>query len=101
MTWVILAYILLSERVATLNHLYHIIAVISLDGFLMVMWLATFAATAARRSGFIYNVSVNSCYNNGQSVNSNHCSYSKRGVVLFKKGQDMMSAAAGLGALVW
>lgn len=101
------AYLIITEKNKSLQHLYHIIAVMCLEAFMLILWLATFAATAARRAGFVYNVSVDDCYNDGSTVNSSHCSYLKRSilfrraVVLFKAGQGLMSGAAGLGALVW
>jgi hypothetical protein len=71
---------------------------------MMILWLATFAATAAKRATFVYNVNVNSCYNDGSLINSTTCakrSLVTRATLLFKSGQAMMSANAGLGALVW
>lgn len=100
-----IAYIVVTEKVPSAHSLYHVIAVIVLDAFMFVMWLATFAATAARRAQFIYDVDVNHCYNDGSLTNSNFCyrkrEIEKRAILLFKTGQDMMAAMAGLGALVW
>lgn len=71
-----------------------------------ILWLATFAATAARRAKFVEQVNVSGCFNDGSMVSSNHCfvdkrSIDKRAVLLFKLGQDLMAAIAGLGALLW
>ncbi|CAI6090464.1 hypothetical protein V2G26_005989 [Clonostachys chloroleuca] len=103
-TWIVVAYNILSEKLPALHKIYNVIAVIALDGFMMILWLATFAATAAKRASFIYNVNVNSCYNDGSLINSTTCakrSLVTRATLLFKSGQAMMSANAGLGALVW
>jgi hypothetical protein len=99
-TWIISLYAILTEKVPTLNEFYHIVAVIVLDGVMMILWLATFAAVAAKRAKFVFNVSVDGCFDNGSLFNSKTC-FKKRDVILFKSGGDMLSAIAGLGALVW
>jgi hypothetical protein len=71
-----------------------------LDGFMVILWLATFAAVAAKRAQFVVDVSVSNCYDDGSLLDSKTC-FKKRAVILFKSGQAMMSAEAGLGALVW
>ncbi|KEY74009.1 hypothetical protein S7711_02603 [Stachybotrys chartarum IBT 7711] len=102
LTWVIVAYALLTEMVAILHQGYHIFAVLALDGFMMILWLATFAAVAANRAQFRYSVSVSQCYDDGGLIDAVTC-FRKRqeNVILFESGQDMYSAVAGLGALVW
>lgn len=104
-TWIVVLYAILTERLPTLYHLYHVVAIIVLDGVLMILWLATFAAVAARRAQFVFNVSVQGCFNDGSVFNSETCykkrDIGKRNVILFKRGGDMLSAIAGLGALVW
>lgn len=90
----------MTEKAAICRPAYHVVAVPALDAFLVVLWLATFAAVAARRARFIFDVTVGGCYSNGDLFNSQSCLF-KRGVVLFKRGGDMMSAASGIGALVW
>ncbi|KAL7939779.1 G-protein coupled receptor protein [Trichoderma chlorosporum] len=99
-TWLTTLYAILSERLPTLHHIYHVVAVIVLDGVMMVLWLSTFAAVAARRASFVFHVQVNGCVNDGSLFNSETC-FKKRDVILFKSGGDMLSAIAGLGALVW
>ncbi|KAL6863865.1 G-protein coupled receptor protein [Trichoderma novae-zelandiae] len=99
-TWIVTLYAILSERIWTLHHIYHVVAVIVLDGVMMILWLATFAAVAARRAQFIFNVSVSQCFDDGSLFNSKTC-LKKRDVILFKSGGDMLAAIAGLGALVW
>ncbi|KAL2211391.1 hypothetical protein CC79DRAFT_1363695 [Sarocladium strictum] len=99
-TWVIVIYILVTEKVRSCHQAYHIIAVMVLDGFMVILWLATFAAVAAKRAQFVVDVSVSNCYDDGSLLDSKTC-FKKRAVILFKSGQAMMSAEAGLGALVW
>ncbi|PHH86970.1 hypothetical protein CDD83_9473 [Cordyceps sp. RAO-2017] len=100
-TWLIVAYVVITEKMAACRVAYHIIAVLVLDGLLVVLWLATFAAVAARRAQFVFDVTVDGCYSNGGLFNSKSCSLTKRAVILFKRGGDMMSSIAGLGALLW
>jgi hypothetical protein len=94
-------YAILTERLPTLHQLYHVVAVIVLDGVMMILWLATFAAVAAKRAKFVFNVSVNGCFNDGSILNSETCFTKRSNVILFKSGGDMLAAIAGLGALVW
>lgn len=93
-------YAILSEKLPALHHAYHVVAVIVLDGVMMILWLATFAAVAAKRAKFVFNVRVDGCFDDGSLFNSKTC-FKKRDVILFKSGGDMLSAIAGLGALVW
>ena len=99
-TWIIVPYVFFTEKMSGLHSLYHIIAVLVLEGWMVIMWLACFASVAARRATFVVPTSVDDCYSDGSLIGSNHC-FRKRGVVLFKGGQAGMSAAAGLGALNW
>ncbi|RFU73627.1 g- coupled receptor [Trichoderma arundinaceum] len=100
-TWVVSLYAILTEKLPTLNNLYHVIAVVVLDGVMMILWLATFAAVAARRAKFVFNVTVDGCYDDGSLFNSKTCFKKRSNVILFKSGGDMLAAIAGLGALVW
>ena len=104
-SWLSVNYIVFTERVRALQHLYNIIAVLVLDGFMVILWLATWAAVAAKRAKFVHDVEVSGCYDNGELIDSKTCykkrELLKRSVVLFKRGQDQMAAIAGLGALIW
>ncbi|KAG5993716.1 hypothetical protein E4U52_001739 [Claviceps spartinae] len=104
LTWIIVLYFLLTEKISSWQNAYHVIAVLALEAFLVVLWLATFAAAAARRASFKVQANMSYCYDDGSYINSLYC-FRKRalekGAVLFKSGQDMFSAIAGLGALVW
>ncbi|ODA79214.1 hypothetical protein RJ55_04807 [Drechmeria coniospora] len=106
LTWIVVGYGIVTEKVVPWNVAYHVLAVLVLDGFMLVMWLATWAAVAAKRAQFKFPTQVQSCFDNGSIFGSMSCAR-KRGLellkrdMLFKGGQNMMSAAAGLGALVW
>ena len=80
-----------------LRSAYHLVAVLVLDGLLIIFWLATFADVAATRAEFDNYISVHDCQDTSDGV---QC-LSKRFVVLFASGLAMMSAIAGLGALLW
>jgi hypothetical protein len=71
---------------------------------MMVLWLAAWAATAARRAKYVIPVNAYGCYDDGSLTDSKTCSIFKRdgeNVILFKSGLAMLAAVAGLGALVW
>ena len=92
-------YIVVAERIV--HQAYNIIAVIVLDALFVVFWLSTWAACAALRASFVFSINVDDCYNDGSTVNSNHC-FTKRDIpILFRSGAAMLSAIAGLGALTW
>lgn len=90
----------MAEKIASLHKFYNVVAVLVLDGFLLFMWLATFAAAAAKRARYVYDVDVSSCYDDGSLISSKTC-VRKRDVILFKSGLAMFAAVAGVGALVW
>jgi hypothetical protein len=100
----VLFYTIFTEKIPSWQAAYHVLAVTVLEAFLVIMWLATFAAVAARRAMFTFSVNVSGCVDDGSAVNSKTC-FTKRDLerraILFKSGGDMMSAIAGLGALVW
>ncbi|KJK85092.1 hypothetical protein H633G_11075 [Metarhizium anisopliae BRIP 53284] len=48
LTWCILFYAVFTEKIPAWRTAYHVLAVTVLDGFLVVMWLATFAALERR-----------------------------------------------------
>ncbi|KAG6254198.1 hypothetical protein E4U23_006678 [Claviceps purpurea] len=104
LTWIIVFYFLLTEKISSWQKAYHVVAVLALEAFLVVLWLATFAAAAARRASFKVQASTSYCYDDGSYINSLTCFWKRaleKRAVLFKSGQDMFSAIAGLGALVW
>lgn len=62
------------------------------------MWLAAFADVAATRSDFVYPTEAK-CTSDGADINSGECVVVKRGAFMSYGALDMMSTAAGLGAL--
>jgi hypothetical protein len=105
MTWGVVAYTLLSEKLSAARSLYNIWAVLSLDLLMTIFWLSSMGANAAQRASFVYSVNVDYCWNDGSTVNSNHCVVSKRDLqkraaVAGPVALAVMSAIAGLSALV-
>ncbi|OLN85398.1 hypothetical protein CCHL11_08029 [Colletotrichum chlorophyti] len=97
-TWIIVLYTVLSEKLPSLRKLYHIYAVLALDLFLVILWLATMGANASRRA--LFTVSVNaSCSSDGSAVNSGRCTIFKRYIVMSRGALAMFAAVAGLSAL--
>ncbi|KAG6002447.1 hypothetical protein E4U21_003090 [Claviceps maximensis] len=104
-TWIIIFYAITTEKITAWHQAYHVVAVLSLEAFLVILWLATFAAAAARRATFSVPANLTYCFDDGSLVSSKTC-LRKRALLekrayLFKSGQAMFSAIAGLGALVW
>lgn len=93
-TWIIVAYDIVTVRVPSMSQFYHIIAVLALDGFLIILWLATWARSAdiASHTRVLDNV-----YGDGI--------YFKRDLqkryMTWKTWNSIIAAIAGLGALIW
>ncbi|KAM0338000.1 hypothetical protein ACHAPU_011463 [Fusarium lateritium] len=103
-SWVVIIYAVITEKIPSLRSAYHIIAVLCLDGLMVILWLAAWAYTASQRAGYVVPVSVGGCYDDGSLADSKSCNIFKRvdeNVILFKTGLAMLAAVAGLGALVW
>lgn len=71
---------------------------LALDGFLIVLWLASLGANAAFRAAFVNPVNTE-CYNDGSAINSNHCVVYKRGYVAGPTGLAVLAGVAGLSAV--
>jgi hypothetical protein len=105
-TWIVVSYGLISEKVKSANGGYNIWAILSLDLFMAIFWLASLGANAALRASFKYDVNVEACFNDGSMINSNTCIVSKRALekraaVAGEVGLALMSAIAGVSALEW
>ncbi|KAK6950535.1 hypothetical protein Daesc_008863 [Daldinia eschscholtzii] len=99
-TWVIAIYALLAEKVRSCRGAYNTWAILTLDGLMIVFWLAAMAATANRRSQFTIPVNA-SCVSDGSTINSGHCTVWKRAAGVASKGAlDILSGIAGICALV-
>ncbi|KZL79024.1 g-protein coupled receptor protein [Colletotrichum incanum] len=97
-TWIIVLYAVLTEKVPSFRSLYHTYAVLALDLFLVILWLATMGASAARRATFVVPVTA-SCSSDGSAINSGRCTILKRYIVMGKGALAMFAAIAGLSAL--
>ncbi|KAF1816771.1 hypothetical protein P152DRAFT_166 [Eremomyces bilateralis CBS 781.70] len=97
-TFVICAYTMITEKLTGFNSSYNIFAVLALNAFMVVFWLASMGAVAARRATFTVPVNA-SCYSTGSSINSGRCDIYKRAIVVTQAGLAMISAIAGLSAL--
>lgn len=94
---IIVLYNFLTSRVTSLHSAYNYWAVIFLDVVGAVLWLATMAAIAARRSTFRYRTTISSCYNNGYGG----VCYKKRDVLVATYPYlNMMSACAVISAIL-
>ncbi|KAI1375816.1 hypothetical protein F4677DRAFT_101657 [Hypoxylon crocopeplum] len=98
-TWIIAVYALLTERVPSCRRAYNTWAVLALDLLMIIFWLAAMAASANRRSKFIVLVTA-SCVSDGSTINSGHCTVWKRAGVATEGALGILSAIAGLSALV-
>lgn len=66
---------------------------------MILFWLSAMGAVAAARGNFKYDV-VASCVSDGSSVNSGHCTISKRVNVASYAALDVMSGVAGISAII-
>ncbi|KAL2018084.1 hypothetical protein VTK56DRAFT_1270 [Thermocarpiscus australiensis] len=104
-TWIVVAYVLASEKVPSANAAHNIWAVLALDFLMALFWLASLGANAALRATFTNPVTA-ACWDDGSAINSNHCIVSKRelekrAAVANSGALAMISAIAGLSALMW
>lgn len=100
LSWVGLAYILLTEKVASLRSAYIVYAVLAVDLFLTIMWLATMGATAHMRAAFKYTANISGCYDDGSLIDSMTCfKLRKRGFVAGPVGLAEMTTVACISAL--
>ncbi|KAK3315804.1 hypothetical protein B0H66DRAFT_271569 [Apodospora peruviana] len=100
-TWIVVGYALITEKVAGARKGYNIWAILSLDLFMAILWLASMGANAALRASFTETVQVTDCFDDGSTVSAHHCTIAKRAAVAGKVGLAVMSAIAGLSALNW
>ncbi|KAK3503662.1 hypothetical protein B0T13DRAFT_508438 [Neurospora crassa] len=103
-TWIICIWSLVSEKVLSARKAYNIWATLSLDFFMIILWLASMGANAANRAKFTVDVNVEGCYDDGSTISAHHCIVSKRelvkrGAVAGETGLAMMSGIAGLSAI--
>ncbi|KAI0460644.1 hypothetical protein F5B21DRAFT_16888 [Xylaria acuta] len=97
-TWIIALYAILTEHSAGCRSGYNTWAVLSLDFFMIVLWLASLGANAAYRASFVVPVDAD-CYDDGSTVNAGHCVIYKRAAVAGPTGRSVISAVAGISAV--
>lgn len=90
-TWIIVAYNIVTVRVPKFNEFYHIIAILALDAFMIIMWLATWAraadvAAALGAASRYYSIFERSLETRALS---------------WTAYKGIYGALAGLGALMW
>ncbi|KAI0115423.1 hypothetical protein F4814DRAFT_321966 [Daldinia grandis] len=98
-TWIIAVYALLAEKVSSCRRAYNTWAILTLDGLMIIFWLAAMGATANRRSKFTVPVNA-SCVSDGSTINSGHCAVWKRAGVATEGALGILSGIAGVCALV-
>ncbi|KAI0115722.1 hypothetical protein GGR51DRAFT_555599 [Nemania sp. FL0031] len=98
-TWIIALYAILTEHSAACRSGYNTWAILSLDFFMMVLWLASLGANAAFRASFVTPVDAE-CYDDGSAVNAGHCVIYKRAAVANATGRSLISAVAGVSAIM-
>jgi hypothetical protein len=97
-TWIIVLYTILSSTVNSCKAGYHYWAVLALEIFMVIFWLASMGALAATRATFIYPTTIDDCVNYG--VGDSYCNKLRRRQYVASDGYlAMMSGAAGLSAL--
>ncbi|TRX92600.1 hypothetical protein FHL15_006527 [Xylaria flabelliformis] len=99
-TWIVALYAILTEHSAGCRSGYNTWAVLSLDFFMMVLWIASLGANAAYRASFVVPVDAD-CYDDGSTINAGHCVISKRDTVAVAgpTGRAVISAVAGISAI--
>ncbi|KAI0200679.1 hypothetical protein F4808DRAFT_148099 [Astrocystis sublimbata] len=97
-TWIIAAYAILTEHSSACRPGYNTWAILSLDFFMIVLWLASLGANAAYRASFVVPVDAD-CYDDGSTVNAGHCVVYKRAAVAGSTGRAVISAVAGISAI--
>ncbi|KAI8948800.1 hypothetical protein F4801DRAFT_439452 [Xylaria longipes] len=97
-TWIIALYVILTEHSAACRSGYNTWAILSLDFFMIVLWLASLGANAAYRASFVVPVDAD-CYDDGSTVNAGHCVIYKREAVAGPTGRAVISAVAGISAI--
>ncbi|KAJ6782959.1 hypothetical protein PWT90_09788 [Aphanocladium album] len=99
-TWLIVAYTVVTEKVAAANAFYTVYAVIILDAYMCIIWLSTWALNAARRAAF----SSLGGDRYGSFCLYGDC-YRKRSIeargMTWKTLYGLLAGIAALGAFVW
>ncbi|KAJ6780614.1 hypothetical protein PWT90_03498 [Aphanocladium album] len=109
LTWLVLLYAVLTEKLHVLRKLHHVVVVMALDSIMLVLWLSTWALTAARRgaidplmkqANMDANKKCDSSYGGNYYGFYDNCA-DKKTARAYKWRGDAAAAVAGLGALEW
>ncbi|KAJ3494504.1 hypothetical protein NLG97_g4040 [Lecanicillium saksenae] len=110
-TWMVLLYTVLTQKLPAFNKLHHIVVVMALDAIMLVLWLSTWALAAARRGAIdplmkeanrSANRNCNSSKNSPDYYYGGYDSCADKKVAgEYKWRGDAAAAVAGLGALEW
>ncbi|OAA64034.1 hypothetical protein ISF_04743 [Cordyceps fumosorosea ARSEF 2679] len=106
LTWVAVAYILVTEKVGAANIAYSIFAVIALDIFMVILWLATWALNAARRAQLGTIGGIGRGGGGGQFCYNGVCyDYRKRSIerryTSYNTLSGLLAGVAAIGAFIW
>jgi len=107
-TWIVVGYTLATEKASSARGAYNIWAVMALDLFMAILWLASLGANAALRAAFNAKVRVGGCYSTGSAFDSHYCDVYRRlarrgneGALASDTGLVLIATIAGLSALQW
>ncbi|XWW93375.1 hypothetical protein V2A60_001308 [Cordyceps javanica] len=107
-TWVIVAYIVATEKVPAINAFYTIYAVIVLDAYMCIIWLSAWALNAARRAalGNIGGGRISNGNGHGQFCYDGICyNYRKRSIerraMTWQTLGGLLAGVAAIGAFIW
>ncbi|KAL2126000.1 hypothetical protein VTI74DRAFT_1978 [Chaetomium olivicolor] len=100
-TWIVVAYMLIAEKVPAAQKVYNIWAILLLDFLMALFWLASLGANAALRATFNTRVNLRRCYNDGSPTSSDHCYTARKRAVIPYGSYAALAAIAGLSALNW
>ncbi|XMA16852.1 hypothetical protein WAI453_009643 [Rhynchosporium graminicola] len=104
LTWLVVAYLLITTHMSSFAKFTHILLVIAANAVLVLFWLAAMGGTARLRSRFKYDVTVYGCYDDGSNIDYSTClvgrKLEQRAAVATTTGLAVMSGIAGVSALV-
>ncbi|KAK4225146.1 hypothetical protein QBC38DRAFT_531389 [Podospora fimiseda] len=104
-TWIVVAYTLITEKVTSARGAYNIWAVMSLDLFIAILWLASMGANAALRQAFNSKITVNGCYDTGSTFNAHYCwrrlaKRGREGAIASDLALNMIALISGVSAII-
>lgn len=104
-TWFVVAYQVVTEKLAPARAFYHIIAVLALDLYMIIIWLCAWALNAARASTLPDLDNRFGSFDGDDFCFLGTCFKTKRSIapraVKYRSLKGLLGGAAGIGALVW